>query len=97
MPRSYFKIVVIVCSSEFFKEFFISFESEKIKIKGSMTVLNVCSPLHFDFQCLKKESFGEKPIKRKIFIQSQRKKYAFHSISVGSVFSKKKPKERKKI
>lgn len=95
MPRSYFKIV-IVCSSEFFKEFFISFESEKIKIKGSMTVLNVCSPLHFDFQCLKKESFGEKPIKRKIFIQSQRKKICLSFYFCWQCFFKKKKTKREK-
>jgi len=97
MPRSYFKIVVIVCSSEFFKEFFISFESEKIKIKGSMTVLNVCSPLHFDFQCLKKESFGEKPIKRKIFIQSQRKKICLSFYFCWQCFFKKKTKREKNM
>lgn len=59
-----------------------------------MTVLNVCSPLQLRFSM--KESFGEKPIKRKIFIQSQRKKYAFHSIFVLAVFFEPKNQKREK-
>ena len=59
-----------------------------------MTVLNVCSPLQLRFSI--KESFGEKPIKRKIFIQSQRKKYAFHSISCWQCFFKQKTKRERK-
>lgn len=59
-----------------------------------MTVLNVCSPLQLRFSI--KESFGEKPIKRKIFIQSQRKKYAFHSISCWQCFFNQKTKRERK-
>ena len=61
-----------------------------------MTVLNVCSPLQFDFQCLKKESFGEKPIKRKIFIQSQRKKICLSFYFCWQCFFKKKNQKREK-